>query len=554
MDPVTNEQGGYEPPRAKKTSPIALIGGGVIIGGLVIALGFFAYTLLASGGDAASALPIDTVFYVGADMTKLLDDDAVELFEVFRDAMDDDEIIDDMTEEFEDALGVTFEDDIAPWIGASMGLSVYDLDFGNYGDVDDGKFVFVFSVRDTDAADEFIEDITDHLEDENDWSFDDSEYEGAIIWLEEDYEEFAIARYKKYLYISNGDRPIEDAIDAAKGESLADLDEYKDVVKELPGDRLFTMYVSSEFVQDIMDAMADSYIDLGDVDIPETSYGASMMITNDGLQFDLVSSFDEGDMPDAQIEMLKAQSGNQQTAEMYPEDTFLFIASQRIDLALQMLEETSDDAYDEFEESMELFDKEYEIDVLSLLQVMDGEFSFGLYKESSGYFADYLDVPLGWQFVAETSDEGEFADAFDDLADYLEDDGYMSVDDDSFDEVEYYVIGNEYSDGDIFAFGSGESLVFLASDIDTIEDGYENKDSLADSDIYKATWKAFSGSTNPVFFFDVREFIDMISEANDSDYFDDSVEVFEPITILAGGVEKYSKGKTHAVMILFVEK
>ncbi|MDO9455036.1 DUF3352 domain-containing protein, partial [Nocardioides sp.] len=148
-----------------------LVGGGVI-GLAAVAGGAFAVyqVVFATGPQPAEALPDTTVGYVSVDLDpsgkqKLEALDALEKFPAFNDNVDVDSD-DDLREKFFDYVqdqggcaGLSFEDDVEPWLGDRYGFAAVDVGEKLAPDSIGIAPVGVIQVKDEDKADAGLEKL-----------------------------------------------------------------------------------------------------------------------------------------------------------------------------------------------------------------------------------------------------------------------------------------------------------------------------------------------------------------------------------------------------------
>ena len=146
----------------------------LVIGGGALALRSFLSTSVA----AAEVMPPDTELFVSIDFLQFLEGDARKLNDTIismveatgeidaGDLRDVDGLIGEIDEALQDALGIDFSDDIRPWVGRTVAVSVSGL-AGDLSTMDLGylpDILMVVETRDRDVADQFLVDFATGLE------------------------------------------------------------------------------------------------------------------------------------------------------------------------------------------------------------------------------------------------------------------------------------------------------------------------------------------------------------------------------------------------------
>ncbi len=137
---------------------------------------------------------------------------------------------------------VDYEAEIEPWLGERVGFFPSSL-------AGESEVVLVVETTDPDAALEFVRDRENGAGRKN-------SYQGTQYELDADGDAFGIV--DDYLVFG---RPggFQQAVDASKGDSLADADRFSDSVAGLPAERLATLYaIPKTFLEAIPDTEIDA--------------------------------------------------------------------------------------------------------------------------------------------------------------------------------------------------------------------------------------------------------------------------------------------------------
>ncbi|MBW8011767.1 MAG: DUF3352 domain-containing protein [Chloroflexi bacterium] len=570
---------------SNKNRNIALgIGAGVIIISCVcvIAVGAFLYfdpfgidaygwvqSFLGGSDSTAKVMPEDTDFYVSFDVKQLLDSqDFNEIIATFADASGEDfedfgGLIEIVDEEMDDQMNLTISDDIIPWIGQRIGISVSNISVDQYGGFEGAPdVVFAIEARDRSGADEFIANLIEEIEDQSGMNFDDVEYEGATLYfIDEDFQEFAIGRSDNFVLISEKLDSLEDAIDAQKGDSLADNSAFKDVTNQLPNKRLMTMYINAEVLLELTEASASEFQEFGLIDLnsaPVSGFAMSLAVVPEGLQMDFATAYDSEEMTESQRELLEGIGEATSTDAFFPEDTFFYMSGQGLEMAVDALREAliGTTSQSDFNESMQLFEMQFGFNPDDLLSILSGEFAFGLMSSNEGLFASQMEVPLGFLLLMGTSDEAEMLDMIETINDIAEDQLYMQVDSYNVSGFTLFGLGDGDSESPQIVYGVGEGFLVFASGEGVVEDGFGGGASIADSQRYNDTWDAFPRGSFPVFYLDLEGLYDLMREGMpymDPQDFNEAIQAIEPLTVIAASSRPLSGNTTLQTIIFFIE-
>ena len=199
------------------------------------------------GPDPATMAPADAPFYgeavVRPDGTML--DDFNSAFGKLLGTEDTSAMLRDAVEQelasSED--GVSYSEDIEPWLGARIGGFVTDYDAA--GETAEGAAVA--AVTDAEAAQAFIDDQAETAE----TPLSDAEYNGVSYKV--DSEEGSAVGISGDFLIAGTEQGFKDAVDAGGGDSLADSETATSAREEIPDNSLFSAFVDTAAVIDLVE-------------------------------------------------------------------------------------------------------------------------------------------------------------------------------------------------------------------------------------------------------------------------------------------------------------
>lgn len=314
------------PPIERRRNTLPLIIGGGIVGLLLIIIGggALAFNLLTQRASAIpELLPSDTQIF--AAMTPNLSDvpNIDRLRRAFPETFDY-QNTDETAEFLKERFGVTFADDIAPWIGAEAAVAVYGLPIEQLSaaasstnpldppatldpleeiDLSNANVLFIVATRDQRAAQAFLDKQRAFREGQGE-RFTTSTSGGVTIYASESDETpfaaFALAR-NMVVFASNA-ASITKLIEQRSDTSLARNGQFQAVAQSMPNDRIGTIYVSGETMARFFESLFESAnLDETNPTIADArsavqamqGVGFTMAVIESGLRFDAITVFDQ---------------------------------------------------------------------------------------------------------------------------------------------------------------------------------------------------------------------------------------------------------------------
>ena len=143
-----------------------------------------------------------------------------------------------------DSEGVTFSEDIEPWLGNRVGGFISDFDV----ETEEGVGAVAVAVTDPEAAQDFLAQMSESS------SSDATEttYEG-VDYFYDDSDDSAVGVDGDFL-IAGTEDGFKQAVDAGAGDSLADDEAAAAALDEIPEDSIFSGYVDTGAVIDLVES------------------------------------------------------------------------------------------------------------------------------------------------------------------------------------------------------------------------------------------------------------------------------------------------------------
>ena len=186
------------------------------------------------------------------------------------------QLTDDLRDEFEVEFGVDFERDMKEWIGPELSFGVIDPRREEY----EKAVAVTLGVRDREAAEDFVKDWTEHLEQTSWPDFERESYKGFQVWADQAREQMYLALSDDVLVLTFDQDNMEDIIDRIGGDSrrsLADSQHFQEARASLSKRRFASVYADST-------AMLDHLGDTGDVGfLPDEDYIPGWVAASAGI-------------------------------------------------------------------------------------------------------------------------------------------------------------------------------------------------------------------------------------------------------------------------------
>jgi hypothetical protein len=520
----------------------------------------------------AQAMPPDAVFYLGVDLRKLESEDLDPIVWAFSEDIKRDQVsaIDRMEEELdvilEDALGLSYTEDVKSWVGEAIGFGMTGLEMDMWAGIEEADIILAFEVRDKVAADSFLEKFMDRLAEESGESFSEEIYQDVAIHMlatQYDYERIAFCRSDDLILFSQSESALKGAIDAQRGDSLGDAPGFREVIGNLPPDRIFTMFINGEkyfnmfsetfsgmYGPDMSDLYSQSAGQMSDIAV-------GISLADVGLRMDMVYKVDPEAISEEILEGFA--KGDSRTASILPDNTLLHFYSYHLDLVWEsMIDAISALEGGDFEESMEMLELTFGFDLGDdLFAKLDGEWAFAMMPSSAGFLSEYLEIPIGFSILAETSDPNGLIEVSEVFSTNAELQGLGEVEKSQEEWGTSYDLVDMFYGTAIFTYGVGDDLFVIGSSKDVLDDIFADRPSLSESEHYQLVWRSFPKEIAPMIYVDIQGFVDNIREAmspDEREYFDDDFgNAIKPFTFFAMGTMPPQDDIMLATMILFIE-
>ncbi len=270
--------------RKRGRGPVMALIGFVVVLALVGGAGLFARSWLSSTSQtAAERIPSNVDIYVGIDLVRLQASDTEDLINAIARAVSGDgsatvdTAITELDQALNDELGVTFTDDISPWLGrtAAFGMKLPDDVTDPYSLNTIPDMVIAIEVRDDAKADDFLDVIAAHSP--GDMTEQTSDH--GRLWIAMNGEEEVW--HGDGIILLGTTSMVERARILDPSMSLSAVADFQTLTAALPASRVMTSYMRPQAFE--------SMVSLSTAADQPAAAAWSVEVTSSGLQFDIVS-------------------------------------------------------------------------------------------------------------------------------------------------------------------------------------------------------------------------------------------------------------------------
>ncbi len=449
------------------------------------------------GPDPASMVPSDTPFYMEAvirpegDLSSDLDSALSKLL-ITDDAgtMIQGAIDDGLASE---GNGMTYSEDIAPWLGARAGIYINGFD----GAAEEAEGAAVVAVTDTDAAQSFIDEVEGGKT---------TEYEGVSLTADPKGDT-SIGIDGDFL-LAGTTQGVEDAIDAGSGDNFAGIDDSTTGLDEVPDDSLFSLYLDPQKAVDLIKSSGEIPADqLQQIDDQLTQLGEGPVnawgtVTDSSMGFGAAAPAAE-DAPDPTDLMTT-----------FPADAWFAFAGADIGGQLQNSIEQFKVGFEAgFEEAAP--NVAANADPIGMFQDATGlnlEQDLAWIGDVGGFVEGTSIFGLGGGMVITTDDEQAATDAVAKLQQAIGKSRSVKVTpgQNGFDiQIEGAPIGAQVAVDD--------GKVVMAAGADSVDDVAAPSETLADSDTFQAAEDDLGDGLTPSFFVNFAPILDLVDSTGQTD-------------------------------------
>jgi hypothetical protein len=420
-----------------------------------MALGAAALVVLAIGGGAlvfrsflstsvaaAEVMPPDTELFFSVDFLQLIEGDALKLNDTIISMIESsgeveagellnvDGLVREIDTGLSEAIGVDFTNDIRPWVGRTISLSVSGLE--GLASNDTPEVLMVVETRDGGAADVFLEDLAVGLQQSTGVDVARTTRNGTVIFTVSDDFEFdpaLVFTRVGSMVVFGTQSAVEGAMTTEAGASLADDTLFTSIMDSLPSDRLMSFYLNGAAFSEALRSeavMTDAFAGIG-----YQAVGASVSIADYGLRVEAITL---GEDP---TDGLTLETG--EVAGDLPVDTLVMFGGWSVASYWEAIAATFDEA--NVEDSLADAERELGIDIDVFLNLLDAPSALALVKTSDGVMAQELDLSIGLMGLFGTSNPDAIEEQIESLVGYARANEFDDISRGTFAAGNYWMVG-----------------------------------------------------------------------------------------------------------------
>lgn len=280
------------------------------IGGYVYQERVLALLGLAKAQKVAAMLPAETQFYMSVTPNIQNMAGYQTLKKLYLDNPDIKALFDEAETEMSKEAGITYENDIKPWLGTEVVIAAPDFSKAIKAQSQDPfasaptpDFVLAAETTNKEASDSFISKVLAQAV-KDDKPYTDEVYQEVTLHHQKNGNDTAtLATFNNFVVASNSDSLVKGMIDQAQGKdtpALADSERFKKITGELPANAVGTLYM--EFAGLFEAALAETAVQLPESQVKDlqafNGFGMAGTLQPDGIQLDMVASYDLSKMSD----------------------------------------------------------------------------------------------------------------------------------------------------------------------------------------------------------------------------------------------------------------
>ena len=340
---------------------------------------------------ALTAMPSETAVYLGVDLLQFISDDWQAIFAQFS-AADGGDAQNDFEQSLNEQLGISFSEDVQPWVGPSFGVALLDVQADLTGNVTSVQWVAAAETRNRADTDAFLAKLAAGWAKMTGETAVSETYQNINITLfnsETPANQLAFGRDDNLLLIGSDLFAIQSALDARKDVSLANTSGFTELEPTLVapwrnGGRLATLYLNTPRLGRLQSALPLSFGSFVLPALPTNGVlgtAVSVSLHEGNIQLDVNTAYNLTQLGTAQTQLFQTQSADQTTINSLPVNTLLYANGEGIDQLWSLyreafINETSDS---DFEDSMALLKQQFGLNPNSdLFPFLDGTTTLAL--------------------------------------------------------------------------------------------------------------------------------------------------------------------------------
>jgi Protein of unknown function (DUF3352) len=469
----------------------------------LLAVGGIAYAAMsfwtgAVEDEAVDLVPADAAVYMNVFLNPSRNQKRAirDLLAKFEEAPTPDEATDELAKLIDEGLeevGLTFKEDIDPWLGRQIAFFASDFEAGS------PTAAALIETEDEAAT----RGVVDKLDDQGDVDPQTKTYEGVEynFYSEDEQGDPFASGFVEDFWVVGSEDGFKAVVDASEGESLADTEQFVDTTGLLSDDHLALFYFDAERL--VNEAVATGDVTEDELRALEAFPGfteqgpaaASLYVQDDGAVLELASSAPEDDS------LLRAVGESGLLSDLPRNSWFAFGISGVGNLFTTTLESVAEGSAPEAD--LEIFEEQFASETgLDLREDVLG------WMEDAGVFVEGTTMfEIQGGVVIESGAPEKSSEAIDVLGEYIDAQG-APVTPAEVDGVEGFSVEQEGMPQPVYVLG-GDRVV-IAYGRDATERAISGTETLDDSEAFQSASNALGDDFTPSFFLDVSAVLGLV--------------------------------------------
>jgi hypothetical protein len=469
----------------------------------LLAVGGIAYAAMsfwtgAVEDEAVDLVPADAAVYMNVFLNPSRNQKRAirDLLAKFEEAPTPDEATDELAKLIDEGLeevGLTFKEDIDPWLGRQIAFFASDFEAGS------PTAAALIETEDEAAT----RGVVDKLDDQGDVDPQTKTYEGVEynFYSEDEQGDPFASGFVEDFWVVGSEDGFKAVVDASEGESLADTEQFVDTTGLLSDDHLALFYFDAERL--VNEAVATGDVTEDELRALEAFPGfteqgpaaASLYVQDDGAVLELASSAPEDDS------LLRAVGESGLLSDLPRNSWFAFGISGVGNLFTTTLESVAEGSAPEAD--LEIFEEQFASETgLDLREDVLG------WMEDAGVFVEGTTMfEIQGGVVIESAAPEKSSEAIDVLGEYIAAQG-APVTPAEVDGVEGFSVEQEGMPQPVYVLG-GDRVV-IAYGRDATERAISGTETLDDSEAFQSASNALGDDFTPSFFLDVSAVLGLV--------------------------------------------
>jgi hypothetical protein len=422
---------------------------------------------LRPGWHAATVVPADTAILLTINIDAGNLAGLGRLLRIYRDSAGDEQFFDEVVdplETLESEMGITFEDDIRPWLGTEIALAALDAESPAGGDR--ASVAFLAATTDRAASNAFLAKMRNYFEDEG-HDVDAEPRKDVTYQVNRDGSEpamsWAYGTVGDYVILTLDRDALQMIIDVHEGkvDPLAASDRFSGVARALPRNAAAFLYDDLAQFADAAAENAGAGTDpcpALDFDAGAEALGVALELERDGIRVEAVVTFEPGELSPLATGVLSVEPASRRILQHIPTDAMAFASThvtggtwRGIEAALATCPGVQANL-NEVSDSVGL-----NLDV-NLLSWIAGEWAVALVRVERK--SDY-ELPFAAFTLAEIGDEDAARNALDRLAAFVEVPPAIAFEEESIGGVEVQILREPRSKAIVVGYGIIDRYAFV---------------------------------------------------------------------------------------------